>query len=137
MPESVFGIQLTVFKYCVFNVLERIFALHFQIMKIQVLGTHHKIFALRGAVLHIQFLHGPSEFRRINIAAFHDNIAAFSEGFNSMKLCVCDLHMVGIPQSRTAKGSHLRICDLQTMVMPEGITQIAEAVFHVNITALF
>ena len=44
--------------------------------------------------------------------------------------------MTGVPQSRPAKFRHLRITDDKAMVMPEGITQIEEAVFHLHVAAL-
>ena len=97
MPESVLGIELTVFKDGIPNVLKGIFALHAHTTKMQVCGTHHEVFALGAAVLHPDFPYGPAEFRGNNIAASHFYFTALPQRFDTVKFAVRNLDVIRIP----------------------------------------
>ena len=136
MPEGIFRIKGAVLEHRIFDVLEGVFSFHPYIVKVQVGRTHHEVFTFGIAILHLDVMCRPSELRREHIAAAHHNVRTLAQGLDPVKLRIFDGNVVGVPQSRPAKFRHLRITDDKAMVMPEGITQIEEAVFHLHIAAL-
>ena len=81
-------------------------------------------------------LYRPAEFRRNNIAVLHRHIAALPQRLDAVHLRVCDLYLIRIPQRRPAELRHLRVSYGQPVIVPEGITEIAEDMVHPNIAAL-
>ena len=103
-------------------------------VELQVVGPHHEVLALTACVRHLHPAHGPAEFGRYDITAGYPNIRALTQSLDAVHLRAVYLNIFRIPDGGTAELCHLAAFYLQSVIVPERITQIEITVSRNDVT---